>query len=338
MPKPRMLHIGYPKCMSTSLQRDYFDKHPEIYFLGWGREDTEHGWISDEMAGIGEVELRYSKSFMYDEKAVAQYINKHLELFERDDSKKLLCFSFESMSFTMHYDIDAAEKARRLKALFGPDCKVLMVVRNQLDLFRSYYFECVRGGYAGHFNQFIEYNYFHLFRSILSDLFYDRMLELYATLFGQDNVAVMPMELLATNQQAWLKEISSFLNISPLDFELQKHNASDDKTYIAAVKLLNEKFPNNMGSGYFGMTDPEKLVPYWKGAYGQLPVEATRTYNARMMIYRAARDVVKDFVPPLEADYPDEWRETLNTLFAPHNSMLASMTGWNLKDLGYPCN
>src|SRR5438105_4578457 len=34
--KPTFVHIGYPKCASTSLQIDLFRKHPEVYFLGIG--------------------------------------------------------------------------------------------------------------------------------------------------------------------------------------------------------------------------------------------------------------------------------------------------------------
>lgn len=60
-----LLHVGYPKCMSTSLQRNLFSIHPEIYYLGSKRPDTSHGWISDEMASVGEVSLRYTKKIIY---------------------------------------------------------------------------------------------------------------------------------------------------------------------------------------------------------------------------------------------------------------------------------
>ena len=93
MSKQRLLHIGYPKCMSTSLQKDFFAKHPEVYFLGCGRPDTDHGWISDEMAGIGEVSLRYAKEFMFDVTETRQRMEKYLQEFENDESRKLLCFS-----------------------------------------------------------------------------------------------------------------------------------------------------------------------------------------------------------------------------------------------------
>lgn len=339
MAKQRLLHIGYPKCMSTSLQLDFFNKHPEIYFLGWGRAENTHGWISEEMASIGEVGLRYTKEFVYDEQATRSYLQKHIDLCEQDESKKLLCFSSESMAFTFHYDIDVVEKARRLHALFGPDCKVLMVIRNQLDLFLSFYFECIRCGYKGDFTQFIEYHYFHQFRTILTDLYYDRMYELYRGLFGEANVTVIPMELLVREQQALIKEISLYLGITPLELELKKYNNSDDKRYIEAVRQMSEKYPNNMGSGHFGMTDVEKLKAHWKVTYGNdSPAEAEASYELRTMIYRAAKEVIRDYVDPVSAEYPDHWRQVLNGMFAPRNKVLADVTGIDLKALGYPCD
>ncbi len=338
MAKTRLLHIGYPKCMSTSLQLDYFNKHPEIYFLGWGRAENVHGWITEEMASIGEVDLRYAKSFVYDEQKTRDYLLSHIEMCERDESKKLLCFSSESMAFTFHYDIDVVEKARRLHSLFGPECKVLMVIRNQLDLFRSFYFECIRCGYQGDFNRFIEYHYFHQFRTILTDMYYDRMFDLYARLFGVESVAVVPMELLVREPQEVLKEISLYAGINPLGLELKKYNNSDDKRFIEAVRQMNEKYPNNMGSGHFGMTDTEKLRAHWKVTYGDsVPEEAETSYSTRTMIYRAAAEVIKDYVLPKEAEYSPHWRDVLNSMFAPHNRALAEMTGLDLQALGYPC-
>ena len=324
--------------MSTSLQLDYFNRHPEIYFLGWGRAENVHGWISEEMASIGEVGLRYAKSFVFDEQKVRGYLQKHFELFEQDESKKLLCFSSESMAFTFHYDIDVVEKAQRLHSLFGPDCRVIMVIRNQLDLFRSFYFESIRCGYKGNFTQFIEYHYVHQFRTILTDLYYDRMLGLYGGLFGVENVLAIPMELLVREQQFILTEISQFLGLSPLELGLKKYNDSDDKKYIEAVRLMNEKYPNNMGSGHFGMTDVEKLRAHWKVEYAlDPPPEAEAAYSTRTMIYRAAKEVMREYAPPISADYPAHWRTVLNDMFAPGNKLLAEVTGLDLEALGYPC-
>lgn len=335
--KQRLLHVGYPKCMSTSLQRDFFAKHPEVYFLGSQYPDTAHGWISDEMASIGEVGLRYAKDLVFDRAAAKRYLQKHFDSFEADTARKLLCFSSESMAFTMHYDIDVVTKAQRLRDLFGPDCKVLMIIRNQLDLFRSYYYECVRSGYPGYFGEFIEYNYFHQFRSIFSDLLYDRLFDVYVNLFGKDNVIVLPMEDLVRNMSMELKMLSQKIGVSEIDFDLIQHNSSSDKKYLQAVRLLNEKFPNNMGNTYYGMTDTDKLEAYWRVELGEsVPLVATRTAGTRMLVYRSAESVVKDFVDPLPAEYTEIWKAKFWDFFAASNEEMQNKIGRDLSHLGYP--
>ncbi len=41
------LHIGYPKCFSTTLQRNFFSKHPEIFYGGIGI-DSNIDFINEE--------------------------------------------------------------------------------------------------------------------------------------------------------------------------------------------------------------------------------------------------------------------------------------------------
>ncbi|WP_394699712.1 hypothetical protein [uncultured Pseudodesulfovibrio sp.] len=323
--------------MSTSLQRDFFAKHAEVYFLGGQRSETTHGWISDEMASIAEVGLRYTKDLMFNRSAAKKYLKKHFENFEATSGKKLLCFSSESMAFTMHYDVDVVTKAMRLHDLFGQNCKVLMVIRNQLDLFRSYYFECVRCGYPGYFGDFIEYHYFHQFRSMLSDLYYDKLFEVYAKLFGRDNIIVKPMELLAKDMVNEFKKLALSLNIDASNLDIGQQNSSSDKLYLQAVRLMNEKFPNNMGNTYYGMTDTDKLEAYWRVELGEnAPPSAINNNGTRMLVYRAAQSVVKDFVGPLVAEYSEFWEERMHDFFAQSNKNLQERIGLGLSEYGYP--
>jgi hypothetical protein len=92
-----------------------------------------------------------------------------------------------------------------------------------------------------------------------------------------------------------------------------------------------------MGNTYYRMTDPEKLTGYWTRNLGmEVPESAKKNYGDRMMVYRAAKSIVKDFVDPLSAEYPDNWKERLEKLFASHNSSLTRRAGLDLRALGYP--
>lgn len=323
--------------MSTSLQRDFFAKHPEIMFLGWGRPETEHGWVNDQFATLCEVGIRYEKVLSYDKSFAKRMFRGQLKEFNNDAAKKVLCLSSESFSFTMHFDVDATIKAQRLKHLMGDNTKVLIVIRNQLDLFRSYYFECVRGGYPGQFDEFLDFNYHYLFHSILSDLNYYDLYALYCRHFGEENVKVLPMESIIEDQDKSLSELSIFAGISDVELKLQRHNDSSDKKYLQAVRWLNEKFPNNRGNSYFGFVDGEKLHTYWRDKL-LMPesVAASQNYAARMMIYRSAHAVISDFVTDIGSSYPLGWQEKLGDLYAAGNDSLSKAIDIDLGAMGYP--
>lgn len=334
--KTKLLHIGFPKCMSTSLQRDLFAVHPEIMFLGWGVPDTEHGWISDELSVLCEVGLRYEKALDYKKNKAKRIFNKLLNDFECNDEKRVLCLSYESFSFSMHFDVDPAIKAARLRHLMGRNTKILMVIRKQLDLIRSYYYECVRGGYPGGFPEFIDFNFHYQFHSIFSDLRYFKLYKHYCKLFGRENVLLLPMEEILVSPQEAICKLCDYAAVSRGDYPLNRHNDSSDKRYLQAVRLLNEKFPNNRGGTYFGWVDDEKLRTYWRDSLGVgLPPAAVKNYNLRLLVYRAAKETVADFMGDLSADYPAGWIERLSSMYQNDNRLLAESSGVDLECLGY---
>jgi sulfotransferase family protein len=322
--------------MSTSLQRDLFAVHPEIMFLGWGRSDTEHGWISDELSILCEVGIRYEKVLDFNKNKAGQIFNKLLSDFEGSEKKRALCLSYESFSFTMHFDVDPVIKAGRLRNLMGRDAKILIVIRNQLDLIRSYYYECVRGGYPGRFSDFFDFNYHYQFHSIFSDLCYSKLYNHYCKLFGRENVLILPMEAIIESPRKAISKICKHAGVSNVDYPLRRHNSSTDKRYIQAVRWLNEKFPNNMGATYFGWVDGEKLATYWRDNLNtNIPKAATRNYNSRMLVYRSAKEVVANFAGDLLADYPPNWIKRLSSLYQDDNRLLEKISGLDLEQFGY---
>lgn len=336
MDKPSLLHIGYPKSMSTTLQRCVFARHPEILFLGWGTGVLEHGWRDDHLAALCEVGIRYQKVLDYDPQKAAEIIAPYRAQFAADDGKKVLCLSSESFCFTMNHDVDATIKADRVMNLLGNNVKVLIVVREQLSLIRSYYYECVRGGYTGYFDEFLDQIYHYQFHSIISDLRYHQLYQLYCRLVGSESVLVMPMEGIVADNGKAVREICRFAGLTDMKLPLESLNSSDDLKFLQATRLLNEKFPHNQGSTRFSWAFPEKLQAYWSCELGlPEPAAAKLTCGTSMMISRSARSVVSDFVKDLEANYSEAWRERILALYRNQNSALATATGIDLGRLGY---
>lgn len=336
MEKPSLLHIGYPKSMSTTLQRCVFARHPEILFLGWGTEDLEHGWRDDRLAALCEVGIRYQKVLDYDPRKAAEVIAPYQAQCSMDDSKRILCLSSESFCFTMNHDVDATIKADRLMNLLGDNIKVLIVVREQLSLIRSYYYECIRGGYTGYFEEFLDQIYHYQFHSIISDLRYHQIYKLYCNLVGSENVLVVAMEEILDNNDNAVGEICRFAGLTEMKLPLENFNSSNDLKFLNATRLLNEKFPHNQGATRFSWAYPEKLRTYWSCDLGvPEPPAAKATYGTSMMILRAAQSVISDFVLDLEAGCSIEWQERVLALYRHENSALAAATGIDLNRWGY---
>lgn len=196
MKATRFVHIGYPKNMSTTLQRGFFDAHPDIHFMGIG-VGSNVGYVSAEIGTAIELYLQFCKDFKWQEEAPRLRAAFARELARADAAPqtRAVGFSLEHLSFSYTPDnIDVTTKAQRTCALMGDELRVVMVVREQWSLFRSYWRECVRQGYRHGFDRFCEYAFKFQERSFLYDFLYDRMWDLWAGLVGAENVLVLSLE------------------------------------------------------------------------------------------------------------------------------------------------
>ena len=62
--KTKYIHIGLPKNLSTTLQRDYFNVHPEIHHLGVG-VGSNIDYVNSKISSACENHFQYSKNFSY---------------------------------------------------------------------------------------------------------------------------------------------------------------------------------------------------------------------------------------------------------------------------------
>ena len=114
----KYIHIGYPKNFSTSLQRDYFSKHPELFHLGIGI-DSNLGYRDSMVEKTFEVYLKTCKEFKYNE--VKEKVKSHfLRLFQNAEKNyQAIGISSEHISFAFTHDgLSAQEKCKRLFDIF----------------------------------------------------------------------------------------------------------------------------------------------------------------------------------------------------------------------------
>ena len=216
----KYIHIGYPKNFSTSLQRDYFSKHPSIFHLGIG-VDSNIGYQDSIIDKTCEVYLKTCKYYKYE--SVKKNIISHFEnLFKTANlNNKITGISFEHFSFSFSYDsISTHQKAERLSKIFGNNTKIIMIVRNQFDLIKSLYKEYVRIGFFGDFYSFIELIYKYQDRNFVYDFRFDYVFNTYAEFFGEEKTLYVTF----TDQ--------SKPNFNPRKNQLKFGNVVDGKVII----------------------------------------------------------------------------------------------------------
>ncbi len=266
----KYIHIGFPKNFSTSLQRDYFSKHPEIDHLGIGL-GSNLGYFDSTVEKTFEVYLKSCKSYKYTE--IESYLVNHFNsLFEQKKSSKAIGVSAEHLSFNFTYDgLGGKEKAERLYSIFGKDTKIIMIIRNQFDLIKSLYRECVRVGFAYDFSDFIKYLYKYQDRNFVYDFRYDYVFDNYAKLFGSENIGMFFFEdyrdesgeITIQNKQVKLfVELNSFLDINTYEMEFGHYNEAIPSDKILAKSQLNKIQYHDLGNHMYEIAEKHRIVKY----------------------------------------------------------------------------
>ena len=108
---------------------------------------------------------------------------------------------------------DSVSIAQRLHAI-APSARVLFTVRRQDELLRSVYLQYVKRGGRKTLQDFLEYRTepgFHWFN--LSILEFDRLVQYYASAFGDDRVLVLPQELMKESRTHFLELLFHFAQV-----------------------------------------------------------------------------------------------------------------------------
>ena len=107
----RYVHLGYPKCASTSLQFDYFATHPQIRHLGKGCNGDQVGYSSSKIKEFMEIGVRFKNSFDFRLEDYRRAFEEEFEMAARQPGITATGISSENLSISYADDIDIAVKA-----------------------------------------------------------------------------------------------------------------------------------------------------------------------------------------------------------------------------------
>ena len=208
--KQVILHVGYPKTGTTSLQRNVFPTVPDGRFLG--KFAKTHSQERDLFPDDDIIRLRDALNNQLDlhfQRDKADYIALMRCYLENADTSTVI-LSLEGLTnplvdtfYVQHKDLSL--KARHIHEVFGEGiadlatCAILMTVRRQRDIVPSYYAQTVTEGmksglYGPDYASFVDFLLHDRLLGFGVCFEFDRMARCYQDHFGDDSVVVLPME------------------------------------------------------------------------------------------------------------------------------------------------
>lgn len=319
------IHVGFPKCLSTSLQRSVFVRNSEVFYLGIG-SDGAIGYRDDCVAAVFEFYLKYARAAPFRDRSAE--LHSHLGRLKeqaRNQGARVFGASSEHIAMAFTADcIDIEDRVRRLAELFGGDCQILLLVRNQASLIRSIYGEAIRGGYAGSFDDFVEYLSRFQEKNFISELAYSYSIRLFSGTFGLKNVSVLPYEsvvrdgALVSNsdgQPVVLEWLGKQLGLkSPLG-DIAHSNAALTREQIAAKRVMNSEHRHDLGQSPWVGNENHRLGGYWRYSMDlELPPgELFRNVVTKRRLIECSASVVGADCGALEIQRTHgEWRALLD--------------------------
>jgi hypothetical protein len=220
------IHVGIAKSASTTLQKQLFDKHPEINFLGiypLGNIGTNskdinknNPYLQDSKVKEFHSQLVQKSPEQLDHETIYE-LKRHIEetYFSSDN---LNLFSNERFTSVFFSYPDIYEKANRLKELF-PNAIIIFLIRNQLDVIKSQYRDHpfdpndLIHGKPVSIEEWIDLDLKKEKYSYIKSLDYNKIINYYETLFGKEHIGVFLFEDLVKDLNSFSNEISNFCEI-----------------------------------------------------------------------------------------------------------------------------
>lgn len=202
-----ILHVGYPKTGSTTLQEGLFSKHPEIAYLG---KPFDPRFLRLERVILTASDAEFERSLPTMAKVTESRV--------RSLGRSLVLLSHEGfLRSTRNGGHDVLRTANRVRRVFaGPELGdalvgVIIVIRRQPDLFLSHFVQFVRGDQA-ELDRRVERLLDQPREGFPRTLFFDEVLGHYRKLFG-DAVDVLLFEDLIEAPGTYIRRVCEILGI-----------------------------------------------------------------------------------------------------------------------------
>jgi Sulfotransferase family len=311
-----LIHIGYHKTGSNWLQHTLFED-PATGYAWLGHETKDH----PVRRVIHDRPLEFR----------VEQVRRELEALARDAESRGLhpVVSLERLSgHPFSGGHDSRQIADRLHEVL-PDGRVLIVIREQRSMILATYKQYVKAGGTGTVSQFLEPATTRSLRARLFDyrhFEYDHLIGHYRSLFGADNVLVLPFEQLARDGRGFVQRIAEFAGRPiPVDVLDQlpyttRSNPSPSALTIAGLRRVNRFTPRTE-------LDPAPVAEWERAERLAQRLKKTDLLNRRGTRTLATR---------AEESLRRTVYEAVGERYSESNRRTAELTGLDLAAYGWP--
>jgi len=224
---PLCLHIGLSKAASTTLQKNVFRKHPDVFYLGKKQEDPELEEVT--------YALKHNPNSDRLPPDWAQTIQNRIR--KGQDQNLIPLYSEEDLS--TYKFIDPHIYIKRWYAI-APDARILFIIRNPAQWLTSlFFFRLMYGqddvllGFETWVEKFVRRNQI---KSSSREVFYSDIYHLYRQAFTKDNILALPLELIKKDAAVFCDKVGAHFDVSSKALQELLTSAPDMKKRIDARK------------------------------------------------------------------------------------------------------
>lgn len=328
-----IIHIGYPKTATTTLQNLLFEKHPKTLYM---HHCNDPDFLESLLGLFFQREIPFKQGVEKHRGSTISLINKLENKRENLNPDYKIVFSDEGFlshaTNLRHYpknfqwSPDPVSMARKLKILFDDNFvkqpKILITIREQLSIIRSFYAEMcftVNRYHIRNFNDYVDKSFlkdkFDFYSSVIN---YWDIAMLYAEIFGRDNIYILPLEYLQNNDDMYKLILSDLLDIGKEDINNYiKTNKSKN-----IRKTVNNKYRVHQKS-LFDLLYPKSntfptILPYLDGFF-----------------YKVLRHIKNPFTRTKRLEYSKEQYCLLREKYTAGNKRLSEEFNLDLDQYGY---
>ncbi|MBT7557279.1 hypothetical protein HN615_10185 [Candidatus Woesearchaeota archaeon] len=302
-----IIHPGYSKTATTTLQNNLIGKHSQILSLG-------RPWTDNTLAFVQQIKKHEGTDFSIERvKSALEKIS-----IRRESGYRVAVISDE----TLHIDQSKVGLyADRLKTLF-PNGEILLTIRNQVDAIESIYM------YSGRIlknlpkpynrrhveiDAWLEWCWEHWDNSYFGLVDYHKYVEMYQKKFGLERVHILLFEDFVNNPDEYIEKLSNIFGIDSNEAKkcfFEKHDNLQDSTRSVNYLKFREYF--------FSGVDFRNIIPF--GATLQQILESY------IKMGKTAKKI----------KLSDKWQGRLKNKYKDGNIQLVNECGLELRKYGYP--